>query len=84
MLSGYNQLPRQEMCWQRRKDNQDRMVTALMIKNEFEESKHFLHLADNKSLDKTDRFAKVRSVYTSLMRKQAVCGLLQTRAASMR
>ena len=38
------------------------MVTALMIKNEFEESKHFRHFADNKSLDKTDRFAKVRPV----------------------
>ena len=30
-----------------------------MIKNEFEESKHFLYLADNKSFDKTDRFAKL-------------------------
>ena len=38
------------------------MVMALMIKNEFEESKRFLHLADNKSMDKTDRFAKVRPV----------------------
>ena len=62
MLSGSNQLPRQKMYWQRREDNQDRMVTALIIKNEFEESKHFLHLADNKSLDKTNRFAKVTPV----------------------
>ena len=59
VLSGYNQLPRQEMYWKRREDNQDGIVTALMIKNEVEESKHFLYLADNKSLDKTDRFAKL-------------------------
>ena len=30
-----------------------------MIKNEFEENKHFLHLTDNKRLDKTDRCAKL-------------------------
>ena len=39
------------------------MVTALIIKKEFEESKQFLHLADNESFDKTDRFAKVRSLF---------------------
>ena len=61
-MSGYNQLPRKEMYWKRREDSQNPMITALIIKNEFEESKHFLHLADNKSLDKTDRFSKVRPV----------------------
>ena len=34
-----------------------------MNKNEFKESKQFLHLADNESLDKTDRFAKVRPFF---------------------
>ena len=51
VLSGYNQLPRQKMYWQRREDNQDRIV------------KHFLHLADNENLDKTDRFSKVRPLF---------------------
>ena len=59
VLSGYNQLSRQEMYWQRRKDNQNRMITALMIKREFEESKQFFHRVDNESLGKTDRFVKV-------------------------
>ena len=71
MLSGYNQLPRQEMYWKRREDSQNRMVTALMTKNEFEECKQFLHLADNKSLDKTDRFAKVRPLFDAV-NKQCV------------
>ena len=59
MLSGYNQLPRQEMYWQRREDNQDRMFTALMIKNEFEESKHFPYLADNKAWTKLTDLPKL-------------------------
>ena len=71
VLSGYNQSPRQELYWQRREDNQNRMVTALMTENEFEESKQFLHLADNESLNKTDRFAKVRSLFDAI-NKQCV------------
>ena len=60
VLISYNQLPQQEMNWQRMEDNHNRMVTALMNKNEFEGSKQFLHLADNEILNKTDRFANVR------------------------
>ena len=71
VLSGYNQLPRQEMYWKRREDNQNRMVTALMIKREFEESKQFLHLADNESLGKTDRFVKIRPLFDAV-NKQCV------------
>ena len=44
VLSGYNQLPRREMYLQRREDNQNRMVTALMTKNEFEETSSFFIL----------------------------------------
>ena len=71
VLSGYNQLPRQEMYLKREKDNQNRMVTALMIKREFEESKQFFHLADNESLGKTDRFVKVRPLFDAV-NKQCV------------
>ena len=71
VLSGYNQLPEQEMYWQRREDNQNRMVTALMTKNEFEESKQFLHLVDNESFDKTHRFANGRPLFDAI-NKQCV------------
>ena len=37
-----------------------------MTKNEFEESKQFLHLADNESLDKTDRFPKIRPLFDTV------------------
>ena len=59
LLNSYNKLPRQEMYGQRMEDCRNRLVTALMTKNEFEDCKQFLHLADNESLDKTDRFVKV-------------------------
>ena len=75
VLSGYNQLPLQEMYWHRREDNQNRMVTALMIKREFEESKQFLHLADNENLGKTDRFVKVRPLFDAV-NKQCVVWLI--------
>ena len=65
VLSGYNQLPRQEMYWQR-EDNQNRMVTALMIRRKLEESKQFLHLANNESLGKTERFVKIRPLFDAL------------------
>ena len=34
-----------------------------MSKNEFEETKQYLHLADNSTLDKTDKFTKVQSLF---------------------
>ena len=71
VLSDYNQFPRQETYLQRREENQNQMVTALMTRHEFEESKKFLHLADNVSLDKTDRFAKVRLLFDAV-NKQCV------------
>ena len=54
-----------------REDNQNRMVKALMIKCEFEEIKQFLHLADNESFGKTDRFVKVRPLFDAV-NKQCV------------
>ena len=47
------------------------MAIALMTKNEFEDCKQFLHLADNKNLDKTDRFGKVRPLFDAI-NKQCV------------
>ena len=44
---------------------------ALMIKCEFEESKQFLHFADNENLGKTDRFVKVRPLFDAV-NKQCV------------
>ena len=59
LMSDYNKLPQQKVYWQRREDCQNQMATALMTKNEFEDCKQFLRLADDENLDKTDRFAKI-------------------------
>jgi len=66
ILSGYVPLPRHDMNWQRREDSLNQLVTGLMTKNEFEEIKQFLHLADNQHLDETDKFAKVRPLLKAL------------------
>ena len=42
------------------------MATALMIKNEFEDYKQFLRLADNENFDITDRFGKIRSLFDAI------------------
>ena len=59
------------MYWQSREDGQNRMATALMTKNELEDCKQFLHLADNENLDKTNRFGKVRPLFDTI-NKQCV------------
>ena len=71
LLSNYNKLPRQKMYWQKREDCKNPMAAALMTKNEFEDCKQFLHLPDNKNLDKTDRFGKVRPLFDAI-NKQCV------------
>ena len=47
------------------------MATALMTKNEFEDCKQFLYLADNENFDKTERFGKVRALFDAI-NKQCV------------
>ena len=59
LLSGYSTLPQQEMYWQRGDDSFNHVVSGLMTKNEFEETKQYLQFADNSTLDKADKFAKV-------------------------
>ena len=66
LTSGYAELPRQEMYWQRREDCNNLLVSSMMSKNEFVECKKFLHLADNQTIDNTDRFAKVRPLFNAI------------------
>ena len=47
------------------------MVTVLITKNEFEDCKQFLHLADNEDLGKTNRFTNVRLLFDAI-NKQCV------------
>lgn len=69
LVSGYAELPRQGMYWERREDGHNLLVSAMMTENEFEECKKYLHFNDNSYIDETDRFAKVRPLLDSINRQ---------------
>ena len=72
IVSGYASVPQQDMYWQTRNDTNNRLVSFMMSRGEFEECKQNLHLCDNDHLDKNDAFVRF-----SL---QTMFGKLRTRA----
>ena len=84
LLSGYNELPRQEMCWERKQDCHNVLASTLMTKNTFKECKKYLHIADNDNLDPEDRFAKVHPFLMKLQSiyKSVTEGVLKNRKVS--
>ena len=66
LVSGYTELPRQEMYWEAREDGHNLLVSSMMSKNESEECKKYLYLSDNNNVDMTGRFAKVRALFNSV------------------
>ncbi len=58
-LSGYHTLPKERLYWSKDSDVGVPIVREAITKNEFMNIKRYLHLADNQSLDKTDKMAKV-------------------------
>ena len=84
LLSGYNEVPRQEMCWERKEDCHNVLALTLMTENKFKECKKYLHMADKDTLDPEDRFAKV---HPFLMKLQSIYravteGVLKNRKVS--
>ncbi|KAL8575850.1 hypothetical protein ACOMHN_014855 [Nucella lapillus] len=61
LLSGYNQLPRRNMYWERNSDCHNTAVSGAMSRNRFDEHMRYLHLADNNTLDPNDKVSKVRA-----------------------
>ncbi|XP_070173741.1 piggyBac transposable element-derived protein 3-like [Littorina saxatilis] len=61
LLSGYNQIPRRTMYWERNTDCHNTAVSGAMSRNRFDEHMRFLHLADNNTLDPNDKVSKVRA-----------------------
>ena len=66
LVSGYTELPRQEMYWEAREDGHNLLASSMMSKNESEECKKYLYLSDNNNVDMTGRFAKVRPLFNSV------------------
>lgn len=66
LLSGYLDVPRWRMFWEVGSESFNQLVSSAMRRNRFEEIKRRIHLADNTSLDKADKFAKVRPLFDLL------------------
>ena len=58
IVSGYASLPQQDMHWETRNDTNNRLVSSIMSRGEFEECKRYLHLCDKNHLDKNGEFFK--------------------------
>ncbi|KAK9727485.1 Transposase IS4 [Popillia japonica] len=65
IISGYIQLPRRRMFWEREKDTHNDLVASAISRDRFEFLMIHLHLTDN-TIDKNDRFAKMRPLFTHL------------------
>ena len=60
LLSGYATVPRWRMWWQTNTETHNPVVTNSMRRNRFDLLKKYLHVADNESLEQSDKYAKVR------------------------
>lgn len=68
-LSGYNTFPQQDMFWSTDEDKGVDLVKKAMSRNRFREIKRNLHVSDNSSLDKRDKFSKLRPFIEYLNKK---------------
>lgn len=62
LFSGYHTLPRELMYWDRSPDCSVEIVADCMSRNRFQDIKKN-HFNDNSSIDKEDRYYKVRRLY---------------------
>ena len=61
-LSGYIDLPQRSVYWEMTEDSHNSIITTSFTRKRFNEVFKNLHLADNDSLDNSDKFVKVRSL----------------------
>ena len=66
LISGYSNVPRRHLYWEQSSDVQNDAISKAMSRNRFDELMRYLHLSDNLHLDSSDRFTKVRPLFTLL------------------
>ena len=66
MLTGYRPVHNKRYLWCNDDDVSSLWVKELMARNRFLELLKYLHLADNKTIDSTDRYYKVRPFFQHL------------------
>lgn len=69
VLSGYICVPRRRMYWEREKDGHNTLITEAISRDKFEYILTNIHVKDNETVDKSDRFSKVRPLFTYLNKK---------------
>lgn len=66
LISGYHELPQEDMYWERARDVGVSGVYEAMPKNRFRDVKKFLHLNDNSKIDKSDKMFKLRLFFDTV------------------
>ncbi|XP_018578332.1 piggyBac transposable element-derived protein 3-like, partial [Anoplophora glabripennis] len=69
VLSGYVCVPRRRIYWEREKDGHNPLVSEAITRDKFEYILTNIHVKDNETLDKSDRFSKVRPLFDHLNKK---------------
>ena len=69
LLSGYVDLPRRRMFWERDADTHNDLVAKSVSRNRFEFITSNIHCCDNLTIDKNDKYAKVRPMFEKLDQK---------------
>jgi len=66
LLSGYNELSRRRMYWEKSPDTHNDLVSGAMRRNRFEQIFSYIHFCDNSKLDEHDKFSKIRPLISML------------------
>lgn len=66
LLSGYVTVPRRRMYWETSKDTHNAMITNAISRDRFGFIVRMIHFTNNISLEKSDRFAKIRPLIRML------------------
>lgn len=69
ILTSYHSLPKIDNYWSKDEDKEVILVRKTMSRNKFKTIKPNLHLSDNKNLDFTNKFAKLRPFFNILNEK---------------
>lgn len=66
LLSGYNEMSRRRMYWEKAPDTNNGLVSNAMRRNRFDDIFHNLHFSNNNNLDNSDKYAKIRPLITMI------------------
>lgn len=64
LLSGYNEMSRRRMYWEKAPDTNNGLVSNAMRRNRFDDIFHNLHFSNNNDLNSSDKYAKIRPLIT--------------------